>query len=228
MRRDKTKTIMALTQDSTGADTPEGGEIDEETGLNQVMGSTNGTVSNTVAHQSVMGANNPTRTTHHEGIQCNNLESAIRKLGIKMTREELKKELGDRTITKKDQLHLQMGWIESPGYFCAAAETGRDVASEYAESTVGSLPTHKFNKYTTTSAEFQNLPDTMAVGRQFKYMLEVYVNDFLGLAIPRSKADLNHLSDAPMHGIHDVFSATKDGAEDPIAEKKLKKKDGEW
>ena len=58
----------------------------------------------------------------------------------------------------------------------------------------------------------------MAVGRQFKYMLEVYVDDFLGLAIPRLKAD----------GIHDVFPASKNGAEDLIAEKKSKKKDGEW
>ena len=130
---------------------------------------------------------------------------------------------------------LQMGWIESPGYFCAAAETGRDVASEYAESKVGSLPTHKFNKYTTTSEEFKKLPDTLpvgcytlAVGQHFKYMLEVYVDDFLGIAIPRSKADLNHLSNALMHGIHDVFPASATGAEDPIAEKKLKKKDGEW
>ena len=31
---------------------------------------------------------------------------------------------------------LQMGWIESPGYFCAASETGRDVAESYAQSAI--------------------------------------------------------------------------------------------
>ena len=39
---------------------------------------------------------------------------------------------------------LQMGWIESPPYFCAASETGRDVAQQYAEAPVGSLENHKF------------------------------------------------------------------------------------
>ena len=39
---------------------------------------------------------------------------------------------------------LQMGWIESPPYFCAASETGRDVAATYAETPVGGLPSHKF------------------------------------------------------------------------------------
>ena len=28
---------------------------------------------------------------------------------------------------------LQMGWIESPGYFCVASETGHDVAKAYAQ-----------------------------------------------------------------------------------------------
>ena len=34
---------------------------------------------------------------------------------------------------------LQMGWIESPPYFCAASETGRDVAAQYVETPIGSL-----------------------------------------------------------------------------------------
>ena len=43
---------------------------------------------------------------------------------------------------------LQMGWVESPPYFCAASETARDVAMDYANTTVGSLPPHKFTHYT--------------------------------------------------------------------------------
>ena len=42
---------------------------------------------------------------------------------------------------------LQMGWVESPPYFCAASETGRDVAAQYAEMEVGTLPDHKFVEY---------------------------------------------------------------------------------
>ena len=41
---------------------------------------------------------------------------------------------------------LQMGWVESPPYFCAASETARDIATEYTDMPVGSLPSHKFCK----------------------------------------------------------------------------------
>ena len=34
--------------------------------------------------------------------------------------------------------------VESPPYFCAASETGRDVAVQYAETPVGTLQDHKF------------------------------------------------------------------------------------
>ena len=40
--------------------------------------------------------------------------------------------------------YLQMGWIKSPPYFCAASETARDVAQQYSETPVGTLPNHKF------------------------------------------------------------------------------------
>ena len=39
---------------------------------------------------------------------------------------------------------LQMGWIESPPYFCAASETARDVAEQYVETPVGTTAKHKF------------------------------------------------------------------------------------
>ena len=39
-------------------------------------------------------------------------------------------------------LAVQMGWTESPGYFCAASETARDVADNRCAELVGSLPLH--------------------------------------------------------------------------------------
>jgi hypothetical protein len=47
---------------------------------------------------------------------------------------------------------LQMGWVESPTYFCAASETARDVAAEYIETPVGSLPAHKFEEWAGAQA----------------------------------------------------------------------------
>jgi hypothetical protein len=45
-----------------------------------------------------------------------------------------------KPITLVIPTSLQMGWVESPPYFCAASETARDVATEYCETSVGSLP----------------------------------------------------------------------------------------
>jgi len=42
---------------------------------------------------------------------------------------------------------LQMGWVESAPYFCAASETARDVAVDYIDTEVGALPTHKFSHW---------------------------------------------------------------------------------
>jgi hypothetical protein len=41
---------------------------------------------------------------------------------------------------------LQIEWVESAPYFCAASKTVRDVAVEYIETKTGSLPVHKFEK----------------------------------------------------------------------------------
>ena len=53
---------------------------------------------------------------------------------------------------------LHMGWIESPLFFCVVSETGRDVTSQYTDTLVGSLPTHKFTKYTTTGKDYKEFP----------------------------------------------------------------------
>jgi hypothetical protein len=54
---------------------------------------------------------------------------------------------------------LQMGWVESPPYFCAASETARDVAAQYVETKVGSLPTHKFTHHAMAGPDIKCLPE---------------------------------------------------------------------
>ena len=121
---------------------------------------------------------------------------------------------------------LQMGWIESPPYFCAASETARDVAAQYAETPLGTLPDHKFLHLTNTSNDFTKLP---AIGLdRLSYIMEVYMDDYVTAAIASGQDHLNHLANATMHGIHDVFPENMDNSNDPISEKKLKKKDGSW
>ena len=104
----------------------------------------------------------------------------------------------------------------------------RDVAELYAQSAVGSLPDHKFLRYTKGIPEYKALPDVSANGRPLKFMIEVYIDDYINLVIARSKCDLDNISNTTMHGMHSVFPTNKDDSKDSILEKKMVKKDGQW
>jgi hypothetical protein len=122
---------------------------------------------------------------------------------------------------------LQMGWVESPPYFCAATETARDIASDYYDTPVGSLPHHKFAKHVTGAKEFDELPFT-STSMGFFYALEVYVDDFMSILIPTSQEQLEHVATAIMTGIHDVFPADIINNDDPISKKNLLKGEGQY
>ncbi len=58
---------------------------------------------------------------------------------------------------------LQMGWFESPPYFCAATETNRDIATQYCETALGSLREHKFDKHVLDDTTLDVLPNNAEV-----------------------------------------------------------------
>ena len=116
---------------------------------------------------------------------------------------------------------LQMGWIESPPYFCAASETGRDVAAQYINTPIGSLPTHKFQQLTEASTDFEALPESGS--GELATVCEVYVNDYIVIATPSSREQLRHVANAVLTGIHDVFPPDDDDSNDPISHKKILK-----
>jgi hypothetical protein len=72
--------------------------------------------------------------------------------------------------------------------------------------------------------------DTLERGRGegFKYLLEVYVDDFMSLVIPTSEGQLRHVANAVMMGIHDVFPEDSEEEADPISLKKLKQGEGRY
>ena len=80
----------------------------------------------------------------------------------------------DMPITLVVPTSLQMGWVESPPYFCAAMETTRDIAVDYCDTPVRSLPNHKFATHVTGAKEFIKLPRTSEIVGFF-YALEVCV-----------------------------------------------------
>ena len=75
------------------------------------------------------------------------------------------------------------------------------------------------------SPELQLLDD-IENAKDLRYALEVYVDDFMAIIIPTSKAQVEHVARAVMAAIHDVFPASKIDADDPISEKKMKKGEG--
>jgi hypothetical protein len=121
-----------------------------------------------------------------------------------------------------------MGWAESPPFFCTASETAQDVAQDYCKTKVGTLPPHKFTNYVIGHQAHNGLPEWDETGRAFRYMLKVYVDDFISLVIPTSCKQLRHVSTGTMTGIHDVFLANDNNCNDPISDKKLKQLDGEY
>jgi hypothetical protein len=124
-------------------------------------------------------------------------------------------------------LSLQMGWVESPPNFCAASETARDVAAQYTETPIGSLQDNKFVDYAIGSEEVQTLPESVAEN-EFRYLEEVYVDDFMALAIALSQEQVRHVANALLTGIHDVFPADDVDENDPVSLKKLKQLEGQF
>jgi hypothetical protein len=125
---------------------------------------------------------------------------------------------------------LQMGWIESPSNFCAASETARDISAYYANLPIGSLPPHRFTSFTTSHDDFQSLPHRAPgrPGANLHYVQEVFMDDFITLAIAESQEEFTHVSSATMTGVHDVFPKDDIEEEDPISLRKLSKGDAAW
>ena len=78
---------------------------------------------------------------------------------------------------------LQMGWAESPPFFCAALETARDAAGTYKSERVGTLPAHPLEKGTmppeaAIDERFLQVADARGNNKTtFLRMLEVYVDN---------------------------------------------------
>jgi hypothetical protein len=68
---------------------------------------------------------------------------------------------------------LQMGWVESPPYFCAATETSRNITTKYCKTEIGTLPIHKFDDLVSSNDAVGELPNTSATNTLMRYLIEV-------------------------------------------------------
>ena len=75
---------------------------------------------------------------------------------------------------------------------------------------------------------FTDLSKVDILDDPFNYMLEVYNDNYIVLTIPRIQAQLHHVSNEVMTGIHDLFPLDNDDDEDAIFINKIIKKEGAW
>ena len=124
---------------------------------------------------------------------------------------------------------LQMGWKESPGYFCSASETARDVIEQLATSKA-ELPMHKFEQYINTVAP-PSTAGTSLDDREVPWTaLEVFVDDFI--AMTQNVSRIQHLTRSILHGIEEVFPSIEVtghvAGREPVSEKKVKRGEANW
>ena len=59
-------------------------------------------------------------------------------------------------------------------------------------------------------------------------MLDVYVDNYIALAMPTSQEQLDHVANAILEGIHEVLPEDEEDSEGPISLKKLLREEGMW
>ena len=118
---------------------------------------------------------------------------------------------------------LQMGWTESPGYFCAATKTGRDIMQALINGGTW-LPPHVFDSYMHPDEVVRRQSSTVAY-RPWQ-MSAVYVDNYILAAVksPDGSA-LQCTGRAALHNIHGLFPPQDRsghvGGKDPISLKKF-------
>ncbi len=134
---------------------------------------------------------------------------------------------------------LQMGWRESPPYFCTATETARDIIQTFMDGDMSELEIHPVEQHmyihpsgTLPSPTDQPAYDTtQTINDDIQRFVEVYVDDFIAGTNNISQDNLEQMSRAILHGIHSIFPPTAvsgHNGEDPVSFGKLLKGEGFW
>ena len=132
---------------------------------------------------------------------------------------------------------LQMGWMNSPPYFCAGTESTRKMALRVMALTVdsGIAEPHRFEeKCLSAQAKTEPAEPPGPLPRDLMFISQVFVDDFMNaLAGPPGRAGQRAeqlwVTRATMHCIHSVFPPPEVtghvGGKDSISVKKLDKGD---
>jgi hypothetical protein len=103
-----------------------------------------------------------------------------------------------------------MGWSESPPFFCAATETARDITDDKMRNNV-ILPEQPLENIVmavnwTTVNKLPNQPAaTECDQRNFLSLIEVYIDNFIGVIQSTNKAHLLQFSRRILDSINRIF-----------------------
>jgi hypothetical protein len=124
---------------------------------------------------------------------------------------------------------LQMGWCESPPFFCAGTETARDVIQQLIEDNT-ELPHHSFIDLMLPSTTPEDQPNKSQKTKEIT-LIEVFVDDFIGATNNTTPSHLTKISKAMIHGVHSIFppaNVSGHNGQDPVSHSKLIKGEGLW
>ena len=90
---------------------------------------------------------------------------------------------------------LQMGWCESPQFFCEGSETARDRISDLVKGNT-TPPRNKFENIMIPNSLNSTMPE------KFVDIIEVFVDDFIDTTNNADLTHLLHLSRCILYGMH--------------------------
>ena len=140
------------------------------------------------------------------------------------------------TLNNTDEIQLvipnalQMGWSESPAFFCAATETARDLADSYYSEDKHMTP-HEDEK-TIMKIDWSKIPTSVREDKDANilFLLESYIDDFIALIQTTDETELRRLTRSILHAITEVFpgeNITHSAMGSAISKKKLEQ-EGAW
>ena len=121
---------------------------------------------------------------------------------------------------------LQMGWTESPPLFCTATETARDIMEQYLPH-LSHIPLHQLETHMYKGSPVVTTTPPIKQST----LVEVYMDDFIGITNNLQDDHIKQLSRAILHGVHTIFpppAISGHQGQDPISQKKLDEKEGLW
>jgi hypothetical protein len=120
---------------------------------------------------------------------------------------------------------LQLVWIKSLAFFCAATEaSSRDIIGDYANTPIGNLPAQKFKIYAIGN---KAMILSATSGTHPHYCTKVYVDNFMSLVIRYSVQHLQHMTRTTIMGIYNIFLAEMLDKNNAISLKKLLRGNGD-